>query len=148
MTPDEIRTELLKTTFRYGRAHLGVPVGDISHGEFAALQVIYYFQKNRPEEKGIGAAQLAAEVHSSPPAVSRVLNALEEKGCVMREPDPENRRRTRIILTEKGEEIRRKGCALSGEYFDRVLARMGEEKMLQFLSLWKELVEIMESNGA
>ena len=64
----------------------------------------------------------------------------------MRETDPDNRRRTRIALTEKGEEVRQKGCKLCGDYFDRIVARMGEEKMLQFLSLWKELVEIMESN--
>lgn len=146
MTTDEIRTELLKTTFRYGRANMGVPVGDISQGEFVAMQVIYHYQKERPEEYGIGAAQLAAGVYSSPPAVSRVLNALEEKGYIVRETDPDNRRRTRIALTEKGEEVRQKGCKLCGDYFDRIVARMGEEKMLQFLSLWKELVEIMESN--
>lgn len=146
MTTDEIRTELLKTTFRYGRANMGVPVGDISQGEFVAMQVIYHYQKEQPEENGIGAAQLAAGVYSSPPAVSRVLNALEEKGYIVRETDPDNRRRTRIALTEKGEEVRQKGCKLCGDYFDRIVARMGEEKMLQFLSLWKELVEIMESN--
>ena len=68
------------------------------------------------------------------------------KGYIVRETDPDNRRRTRIALTEKGEEVRQKGCKLCGDYFDRIVARMGEEKMLQFLSLWKELVEIMESN--
>lgn len=146
MTPDEIRNELLKTTFRYWRAHLNVPVGEISHGEFAAMQVIHHFQKEKPEKRGIGTAQLAAEVHSSPPAVSRILNALEEKGCIVRKTDPDNRRRTRIVLTEKGEEIRRRDCELSGGYFDQIFARMGKDRMMQFLSLWKELVEIMESN--
>ncbi len=148
MAPDEIKNELLKTTFRYWRAHLNVPVGEISHGEFAVMQVIHHFPKERPEEKGIGTARLAAEVHSSPPAVSRILNTLEEKGCIVRETDPDNRRRTRIILTEKGEKIRQRGCELSGDYFDRVFDRMGKDRMLQFLSMWKELVEIMENNEA
>lgn len=146
MTPDEIRNELLKTTYRYGKAHLKVPVGDdISRGEFGALQMIYYYKKKHPDEEGIGAARLAEEVHCSPPAVSRLLRTLEEKGCIVRKTDSHNRRKTRIVLTEKGEALRWKGWELSSDYFNRVTAQLGEEKMQQFLSLWKELVEIMES---
>lgn len=148
MKSDEIRDILLKTTFRYGKASMGVPVGEISRVEFAAMQVIRRFQKEHPDAGGISAAQLAGELYCSPPALSRILRELEEKGLVLRETDPENRRKARIRLTGKGEEARRKGCALAAAYFDGVLARMGEEKMLQFLSLWKELVEIMENNEA
>ena len=147
MTPDEIRNELLKTTFRFGKAHMGVPLGDIPGGEFAAMQVIHHFQEVSPEENGITAARLAAEVGCSPPAVSRLLNTLEEKEYVVRRTDPANLRRTRIALTEKGEEARRKGWERAADYFNRVTAGMGEEKMLEFLSLWKELVDIMERVG-
>ena len=46
--------------------------------------------------------QVAARVKRGAPAVSRAIDALVRAGLVDRQPDPDNRRRLRLRLTEEG----------------------------------------------
>jgi DNA-binding MarR family transcriptional regulator len=46
--------------------------------------------------------QVAARVKRGAPAVSRAVDALVRAGLVDRQPDPDNRRRLRLTLTETG----------------------------------------------
>ena len=46
--------------------------------------------------------QVAAKVKRGAPAVSRAIDALVRSGQVAREPDPDNRRRLALRLTESG----------------------------------------------
>lgn len=48
--------------------------------------------------------QVAAKVKRGAPAVSRAIDALVRIGLVDRQPDPENRRRLQLRLTEAGRE--------------------------------------------
>ena len=125
MTTDEMRIDLLRTTFRYGRVNMGIRLGNITHGEFTALQMVHIYMKRNPDASGIGVSELARCSFMSPPAMSRTLKSIEEKGLAERMIDSKNRRKT---------------------YINRVMEEMGEEKMDAFLALWKELVDIMEKN--
>lgn len=141
MTAEEIRKELFNTAFRFGRANMGIPLGNIPPGEFMVLQMLHH---GSDEAGGISATQLAGKARMSPPALSRALNTLEEKGYVSRFTNPDNRRKTLVCLTDEGEKVRNQAWETAVEYFNRVTSAMGQEKMEQFLALWKELVEIME----
>ena len=46
--------------------------------------------------------QVAAKVKRGAPAVSRAIDAMVRSGQVAREPDPDNRRRLALRLTEDG----------------------------------------------
>jgi DNA-binding MarR family transcriptional regulator len=48
--------------------------------------------------------QVAARVHRGAPAVSRAIDTLVRMGLVDRQPDPDNRRRLQLRLTEIGRE--------------------------------------------
>ena len=48
--------------------------------------------------------QVAAEVGRGAPAVSRSIDTLVRAGLVERQPDPDNRRRLALRLTERGRE--------------------------------------------
>jgi DNA-binding MarR family transcriptional regulator len=48
--------------------------------------------------------QVAARVHRGAPAVSRAIETLVRMGLVDRQPDPDNRRRLQLRLTEIGRE--------------------------------------------
>lgn len=54
------------------------------------------------ENGKITSSELAAKTKTLPPAVSRTLRGLEEKGYVERSVDKKDRRNTYISLTEKG----------------------------------------------
>ena len=59
MTTDEMRIDLLITTFRYGRVNMGIRLGNITHGEFTALQMVHIYMKRNPDASGIGVSELA-----------------------------------------------------------------------------------------
>ncbi len=106
MTTDEMRSALLRTTFRYGKVNMGIRLGNITHGEFITLQMVHRYMKNHPDEHGIGVSELARCSYMSPPAMSRTLKSVEEKGLAVRMVDKKNRRKTYVCLTDEGEDAR------------------------------------------
>ncbi len=72
---------------------------DFNRGEFPILFTLI--------EKGDGKTQkdLCQELPISKSTISKVIDSLVEKGYLVREPDPEDRRAVRIYLTERKEEI-------------------------------------------
>jgi DNA-binding MarR family transcriptional regulator len=52
--------------------------------------------------------ELARAVVLSPPAMSRFVDRLEAAGCVRREPDPDDRRAQRVVLTAAGLDLLRR----------------------------------------
>ena len=53
-------------------------------------------------ERGLRPGEIADRLHLPPPSVSHLLADLEAAGWLVREPDPEDRRRQRLRLTEAG----------------------------------------------
>ena len=49
--------------------------------------------------------ELAAQEKVQPPSMTRIVNGLEERGLVTRQPDPHDRRSARVGLTEPGRQI-------------------------------------------
>jgi len=49
--------------------------------------------------------ELAALEQVQPPSMTRIVNGLEERGLVSRQPDPHDRRSARVSLTEPGRAI-------------------------------------------
>lgn len=68
-------------------------------------------------QDGISQANLAARVHFSAPTVSVTLQNMEAAGYIVRKPDPNDQRLTRIYLTETGKETEEKihNCFLEAE---------------------------------
>jgi DNA-binding MarR family transcriptional regulator len=49
--------------------------------------------------------ELAGQEKVQPPSMTRIVNGLEERGLVTRQPDPHDRRSARVSLTEAGRQI-------------------------------------------
>ena len=49
--------------------------------------------------------ELAALEKMQPPSMTRIVNGLEERGLVTRQPDPHDRRSARVSLTDDGRQI-------------------------------------------
>jgi DNA-binding MarR family transcriptional regulator len=57
---------------------------------------------------GIGVRELAARERVSPPALSNHVDRLERDGLVLRTPDPTDRRRVGLTLTDEGGRVLRR----------------------------------------
>ena len=82
--------------------------------------------------------QLAESMRATSGRISAVLAALEKKGQITRESDPDDRRVVRVRLTDAGRERGRKDMAEMREAVCWIFSQMGERRTREFVELTKE----------
>jgi len=110
----------------------------IAKGEFFALALLV--------EKGcpITAGELSEEMMISSARVAAMLGRLEEKGSIIREIDPSDRRRIVVTLTDKGIASFDERHREMKKNLARVFKAMGEKDTTEFMRLFKRFAELMD----
>ena len=126
----------LARRLRVERADHGVPS--------SSLSVLAHLLRSG----ALTASALACLEHVQPQSMSRVLNDLEADGLLLREPDEADRRRTRLVITQKGralliEDARRKDAWLAG-----VLSAALTEAERDILRIAARLLDRVSDYGA
>lgn len=118
------------------------PTPELARREFFALHVL----KKMCVEKGSGVqmSSLARELDISLPAVSKVVQSLEERGFALREPDPTSRRNTLVRPTERGYRLEQELDQQDAEHTQRIFDRLGEQDTAEFFRICTRLVQIAE----
>lgn len=87
--------------------------------------------------------QLADQLHKDKNSVTKLVDAIERKGLVMRKQNINDRRSNTIVLTEKAEILKpgakEKGIAV----LDKMLKGIDEEELRTFMSTLRKLNENM-----
>lgn len=73
--------------------------------------------------------QIADSTFRDRPNTSRILAGLEERGYVRRQRDPDDRRRMRIHLTERGEEFVREMAPLAARTRDGLYEGLSDDEL-------------------
>ncbi|MBV8471632.1 MAG: MarR family transcriptional regulator [Burkholderiaceae bacterium] len=84
---------------------------DLSAAQYAILSTL-------ASGRADTAAQICKEISYSPGAMTRMLNRLEDKGLIVRTEFPDNRRMTKLELSEKGRSAFPAMLASSGRVID------------------------------
>lgn len=117
-------------------------------GEFMMLDAIYDFMKDKEkknnEKQGIKVSELSELIHSTKPATSKMLKALEDKGYIYRSSDESDRRIVYIYLSEDGEKIIYHAKCMLHSFSNRIFQRMGEEDSTEFIRLLNIFYNAME----
>jgi DNA-binding MarR family transcriptional regulator len=92
------------------------------------------------ENPGISQAEIAARVRADPPAVSRALAALAERGVVRSTPDPDDRRRTCVHLTPAGKRVARELAPLAREIREAIVAGMSPDEIAALTAALQRVV--------
>ena len=99
-----------------------------------------------PEGQFQAQRELADLLHVSPPAIANSLKCLELDGYVRREPWPEDARRNRVILTEKGAAAVQ-GCRnVFRRVSDRMMAGFSPEELEQLAQFQRRMLDNLNSN--
>ena len=72
--------------------------GDLAVGHFSTLSTLYRCGPQRPSD-------LARSERYAPPAVTRIVDALVERGLVVRRPSPDDARSTLVEITDEGRRL-------------------------------------------
>lgn len=84
-------------------------------------------------EEGMSPSELAKRLGYSRPRMTRILDSLEEKGFVVRRPDPEDRRRVVATCTEEGRSHAQDRSSGGVSSLASSLSKMGEHDVSELL---------------
>ncbi|MDO4902878.1 MAG: MarR family transcriptional regulator [Limosilactobacillus sp.] len=106
-------------------------VYSLSFGQYLILEMI----TNRP---GVGLYDIAKERNVTRSAVTRQMKTLVDKGYVIQDPDPKDRRRQILVVTSKGKEVEQKITESVRKRFASWVKVYGAERGKQLLDLLTE----------
>lgn len=116
-------------------------IGNLSHSEFGMMNLIKH---NTEEGKGVKISTLGNLLRISNPAVSQMINVLENKGFVERITTKSDRRIVYVRLTKDGEVCLEEALQSCYKGANEILGRMGEEDIQTLLRLLDKLYTIVE----
>jgi DNA-binding MarR family transcriptional regulator len=96
------------------------------------------------EQEGMAQSELAERLLVRPPTISNSLERMEAAGWIERRPDAEDRRVSRVYLTEAGRALHEAASALWHDLEAETFAGLTSE---QRNSLWQMLLQIRENLG-
>ena len=70
-----------------------------------------------------------------------ILRSLEKSGAVMRHSDEDDRRRTRVFLTDEGRRREREQCEILGEYVNQTIGTLPESERKELGRLLGKLAD-------
>lgn len=89
------------------------------HGEIVTLALL-------SQREGLNQKELGAILHLSPSRVSMIVDSLEKSGALERRDDENDRRLTRLHITEEGRRLEKARRELLGEYVNRTIGALSE----------------------
>lgn len=128
-----------KCSARALRAELE-PFG-ITPVQFAVLSELYRCD-------GLSLNAIAERLRADPPTVCGVIDCLTASGYVQRREDPEDRRRLRLYLTDKAQEMKAELAAADGRRIAALTRWMSEEELDVLKDLLRRLVKGAEKGCA
>ena len=96
------------------------------------------------EQDGLSQVELAERTFKDKPGTTRILNLLEKKKLVMRQPDESDGRVLRVYLTKPGWDIKEKLVACAEAVLQKGSQDLTKEEITQFKLLLNKLLRNLE----
>lgn len=134
-------------TKRSLQAGIGDVLTQAPRCHFDMLHRLYTVIQRSGQDGVVSVSELTCRMYDSPQAVSRALRVLEKDGLIQRAPDPADRRKTTVRLTEAGrrahEECEREVTA----YAFAIAKRMAPETLRSFTRNWQEFARAIDAEN-
>lgn len=118
--------------------------GEVPHREVMMLKQI---KRHTTEDEGATISTLSELLEISKPAVSQMINSLEDKNFVERVTPKSDRRIVYVRLTEFGEKTLEKSFQEMYNKLNSYLEKMGEQDMETLVALLDKLHRIMSEDS-
>ena len=116
-------------------------LSDMSQGEMAVLCYLLF------SHNGASAGELTAEFKVRSSRTAAILNGLERKGYAVRSSDPEDKRRVRVYITEKGKKFAWKEHEDAIRDFEYILQDIGQEDSYHLVRIIKRITKQLEEQS-
>jgi DNA-binding MarR family transcriptional regulator len=107
---------------------------DLTPSQFRALRVLMRHDAMRPSE-------LSEHLGIAPRSTTEVLDGLEAKGLIERRADPQDRRATLVVPTERGTDVGANIRSASGSEAERVFDRLSPTDRAHLARILRKLLD-------
>ena len=111
-------------------------------GEMVVLRRLFSDDGN--EENSMNTSEIHQNLYMSKPAVSQILNSLEDKGYIRRYIDTKDRRRILVSATPKAYEALKLTEGEVDKKINRIVKEFGEENMMILIKQLAALCDIYD----
>ena len=122
-------------------------LADCPKCHFGMLQNLYILIQQHGTDGAIYVSEVARALHQPMPAISRGLRTMEQDGSIVRETDPNDRRKTWVRITPQGEQARLQSEQALNDHFARIMARLTPEQLAQMNALRGVLLDAIEAEN-
>ncbi len=122
-------------------------LADCPKCHFGMLENLHILIEQRGTDGAIYVSEVARAMRQPMPAISRGLRIMEQDGSIVRETDPNDRRKTLVRITPQGEQARRQNEQALNDYFARIMARLTPEQLSQMNALRNVLLDAIEAEN-
>ena len=92
-------------------------------------------------QEGVRLSDVAEEMDVSPAHITRLIDRMEEKGLVQRQPDPDDRRALRVVLTAEGQALEERVRPVMAEFSNHLLSALKVSEQAQLREYLQRLAE-------
>lgn len=137
---DKLYEGLFRAMNQFRKLKFSEMFPELSKTDFFVLCTIM----DKGENGQVTISELAAWAKMLPPAISRTLKGLEERGYVERTVNKNDRRNTYVELTAEGRQITEEARHTMGEFGKSVMAQVDEADMERLISYLDNIYHIAE----
>ena len=139
-----LSNELLYQRFIFNREQIFQFLNELSMQEYVALHIMEDNEDGMPSEEARTYLQdLTERMNLTVRKTSTMVKQLKERGLVNWKHDGDGSEGTYVVLTDMGKEMLRSQEELMTDYFSNVIVEFGVDRVIELLSLWRELEAIM-----
>ena len=129
------------------RRGMRAALADCPKCHFGMLENLHIIIQQHGVDGAVYVSDVARAVRQPMPAVSRGLRQMEQDGSIVRETDPNDRRKTLVRITPQGEQARLQSEQALNDYFARIMARLTPEQIDQMNALRGALLDAIEAEN-
>lgn len=139
MSTSVLRQELILSLKDVYEMKAFATLEDLLQGEFRILQYLAAHQA-----EAVYPSDLSRELRLSRSRITGALTSLRQKNCVEMHHSQTDRRRVRVTITQEGLGLLMEKMNGMAQYFDHMIAGMGDADTLELIRLIRRCVEVMQ----
>ena len=140
---EEMEYELIEAVFEAKHSlHRVIHFANVPRGTFAAMFLIDQMNREPQQERavpGVTVSMLSERLHNSRPAVTRLINDLEEQGYVVKLTAKQDRRFVYLMLTPDGQAVLSEAKRTFFTAVHQMTQLLGEEDSRELLRLLRRI---------
>lgn len=139
---DNLKERLIHSVFHFKRMDIKPPPGiDLNFGEIMFLK---HLNTGHYPPHIMESDKIHDMLNVTKPAVSQMLKSLEKKGYIIREIDPQDRRKIVIKTTAEGDRLTNEMKRFSEDLITEVIRRFGDENTEKLIDLFDRFHKVID----